>query len=93
MRRWYAEPGAGSLCDGDVVPLVALSVVELLQGIGLAVAGFVVVALVCAGILAVLHVVLPSTDAGAEAVDRVNELRREADAEPTEDRVDTEVDA
>ena len=75
------------------MPLVALSVVELLQGIGLAVAGFVVVALVCAGILAVLHVVLPSTDAGAEAVDRVNELRREADADPAEDRVDTEVDA
>ncbi len=75
------------------MPVVALSVVELLQGIGLAVAGFVVVALVCAGILAVLHVVLPSTDAGAEAVDRVNDLRREADAQPTEGLIDTEVDA
>jgi hypothetical protein len=75
------------------VSLVALSVVELLQGIGLAVVGFVVVVLVCAGILAVLHVVLPSTDAGAEAVDRVNELRGEADAEPTDGLIDTEVDA
>ena len=34
-----------------------------------------------------------STDAGADAVDRVNELRREAGAEPTEDLIDTEVDA
>ena len=51
------------------MPVLALSVVDVLLFLGLGLAGFVVVALVCAAVLAMLHAVLPSTDAGAAEVD------------------------
>ncbi|MGH7723335.1 MAG: hypothetical protein ACRENL_11000 [Candidatus Dormibacteria bacterium] len=54
------------------MPALALSAVDVLLGIGLAAAGFLVVALVCAAVLAVLQVVLPSADAGAAEVDRLH---------------------
>jgi hypothetical protein len=75
------------------VPVIALSALDVLLGIGLAAAGFLVVALVCVGVLAMLQVVLPSTDAGAAEIDR----RRppEGEPEPVQDDVgvDTEADA
>ncbi len=40
--------------------------------LGLGAAGFIVVALVCAGVLALLQLILPSADAGAEAADRLH---------------------
>ncbi len=55
-----------------LVPVLAFSALDALLILGLGAAGFVVVALVCAGVLAVLQVVLPSTDSGAVEVDRLN---------------------
>ena len=55
------------------MPVLAFSAVDALVGLGLAVAGFIVVALVCAAVLAVLQVVLPSTDSGADDVDRLHQ--------------------
>ena len=46
-----------------------MSPVDVLLVVGLGTAGFLVVALVCAGVLAMLQVILPSSDAGAAAVD------------------------
>jgi hypothetical protein len=54
------------------VPGLAVSAVDVLLFFGLGAAGFIVVALVCAGVLAMLQVVLPSTDAGATAADRLH---------------------
>ncbi len=54
------------------MPVLALSALDILIGAGLAVAGFVVVALVCAAVLAALQVVLPSTDSGAAEIDRAD---------------------
>jgi hypothetical protein len=51
--------------------MLALSVVDVLIGIGLAVAGFAVVALVCVAVLAMIQLILPSTDAGADEIDRL----------------------
>jgi hypothetical protein len=53
------------------MPPLAFSAVDLLLVLGLGAAGFLVVALVCAIVLAVLQVVLPSTDAGAAEIDRL----------------------
>ena len=52
--------------------VLAFSALDALLVVVLAAAGFVVVALVCAAILAVLHVVLPSTDSGADEIDRLH---------------------
>jgi hypothetical protein len=74
------------------VPSLAFSVVDGLLILGLGAAGFLVVALVCAGVLAMLQLILPSTDAGAAAADRLHppeELVAEDDQPP----VDAEVDA
>jgi hypothetical protein len=60
------------LCHGDAVPPLAFSPLDLLLVLGLGAAGFLVVALVCAIVLAVLQVVLPSTDAGAAEIDRLD---------------------
>ena len=75
------------------MPTLAFSIVDALVVIGLGVAGFAVVALVCAAVLAMLHLVLPATDSGAEAIDR---LRPPVEAEAAPDggdRLDTEVNA
>ena len=48
---------------------LAVSPVDVLLVVGLGTAGFLVVALVCAGVLAMLQMILPSSDAGADAVD------------------------
>jgi hypothetical protein len=76
------------------VPVLALSVVDVLVGIGLAAAGFLVVALVCAAVLAMLQVVLPSVDAGAAEIDRLHPPDSELGAEVGDAApIDTEVDA
>jgi hypothetical protein len=51
------------------VPLVAVSIVDALLVLGLGAAGFLVVALVCAAVLAMLQLVLPSADSGAKEID------------------------
>jgi hypothetical protein len=74
------------------VPVLAVSVVDVLLILGLGAAGFIVVALVCAGVLAMLQLILPSTDAGAAAADRLHPpggSSSGADQPP----VDAEVDA
>ncbi|MEO8897233.1 MAG: hypothetical protein ABI352_06560 [Candidatus Dormibacter sp.] len=74
------------------MPALAVSAIDVLLIVGLGAAGFLVVALVCVGVLAMLHLILPSTDAGAAAVDHLNrpeEITPDGDAAP----VDTEVDA
>jgi hypothetical protein len=75
------------------VPPLAFSPLDVLLGVGLAVAGFIVVALVCAAVLAMLHLVLPSTDSEAEAIDRLNPPVE--DARPAEQpaQVDSETNA
>jgi hypothetical protein len=76
----------------DAVHSVAFSIVDVLLVIGLGAAGFLVVALVCAGVLAMLQLILPSTDSGAAAVDRLHppeEIADDADPSP----VDAEADA
>ena len=74
------------------MPAIAVSPLDVLLGIGLAAAGFLVVALVCAGVLAMLQVVLPSADAGAAEIDRLHPPA--GDDRKAEDRapLDTEVD-
>jgi hypothetical protein len=69
-----------------------VSAIDILLVVGLGAAGFLVVALVCAGVLAMLHLILPSTDAGAAAVDHLNPA---GDGDPDGDPapVDMEVDA
>jgi hypothetical protein len=81
--------------------MLALSVVDVLIGIGLAVAGFVVVALVCVAVLAMIQLILPSTDAGAAEIDRLHppaEIEQQAEEdEPAEEggipSIDTEANA
>jgi hypothetical protein len=73
------------------MPVLALSAVDVLIGLGLAVAGFIVVALVCAAVLAVLQVVLPSTDSGADDVDRLHPPAADRDA--AADALDSEANA
>ncbi len=69
---------------------LAFSPLDALLVIGLGLVGFVVVMLVCVAVLVVLHLVLPSADSGATAVDAAN-----ARAEPAArvDRPHTEDDA
>ena len=55
------------------MPALAVSPVDVLLVIGLGAAGFLVVALVCAGVLAMLQLILPSNDAGAAAIDRLDQ--------------------
>jgi hypothetical protein len=74
------------------MPVLALSAVDVLIGLGLAVAGFIVVALVCAAVLAVLQVVLPSTDSGADDVDRLHPPPA-ADRDAAADALDSEANA
>ena len=70
------------------VPTLAVTPLDVLLVVGLGAAGFLVVVLVCAGVLAMLQVVLPSADSGAAEVERRNEALRSADGE-----VDSEVNA
>ena len=75
------------------MPVLALSGLDVLLVIGLGAVGFAVVALVCAAILAMLHLILPAADSGAEELDR---LDPPAAAEPRGgegERVDTEANA
>jgi hypothetical protein len=74
--------------------MLALSAVDILLGVGLALAGFLVVALVCAAVLAMLQLVLPSADAGAAEIDRLHPPQPEAEPGRAEgSELDTEVDA
>jgi hypothetical protein len=78
------------------MPAIALSALDVMLGIGLAAAGFVVVALVCAAVLAMLQLVLPSADAGAAEIDRLHPPEGEGqDEEEVADslEVDTEANA
>lgn len=50
--------------------MLGLSVGDALQVVGLGLAGFVVVVVVCVVILALLQLILPATDSGADAADR-----------------------
>jgi hypothetical protein len=81
------------LCHGGAVPTLAFSVVDVLLGVGLAAAGFLVVVLVCAGVLAMLQLVLPSADAGAAEIDRLHQPQSEPEVDAGATPVDTEVDA
>ncbi len=51
-----------------MLPL-ALSALDVLVVVSLGAAGFVVVTLVCAAVLAMLHLVLPAVDSGAAELD------------------------
>lgn len=74
------------------MPALAVSALDVLLVIGLGAAGFLVVALVSAGVLAMLQMILPSSDAGAEEADRVNASDPAIDAaDPAP--VDAEADA
>ncbi len=77
------------------MPALAFSALDALLTVVLAAAGFLVVALVCAAVLAVLHVVLPSTDSGAAEIDRLRppDEKPEAGTEDSPDEVDTELNA
>jgi hypothetical protein len=73
--------------------VLAVSVVDALVVIGLGAAGFAVVALVCVAVLALLHLVLPATDSGADEIDRLHPTD-DADPPPGEaEPLDTEVNA
>jgi hypothetical protein len=65
------------------MPPLAVSIVDVLEVVGFGAAGFLVVALVCAGVLAMLQVILPSTDSGAVEADRNREVEEEDDGEST----------
>jgi hypothetical protein len=80
--------------------MLALSVFDVLIGIGLAVAGFTVVALVCVAVLAMIQLILPSTDAGAAEIDRLHppEIAQQAAGDEAAEEggapsVDTEANA
>ena len=72
---------------------LAVSAVDVLLVVGLGTAGFLVVALVCAGVLAMLQVILPSSDAGAAAVDAAAAARIETVEEGPAAGVDEQGDA
>jgi hypothetical protein len=74
------------------VPGLAVSAIDVLLFLGLGAAGFLVVALVCAGVLALLQLILPSSDAGAEAADRLHPPEEAASA-TDQPELDAEVDA
>jgi hypothetical protein len=71
------------------MPQLAVSVVDVLKVLGLGAAGFLVVALVCAVVLVALQLVLPSTDAGAAEIDRLNPREEQAATGPEPGDVDT----
>jgi hypothetical protein len=71
------------------VPVLAFSALDALLTLGLAAAGFIVVALVCAAVLAVLQLVLPSTDSGAAEIDRLNPPSEEGGAPEEATEVDS----
>jgi hypothetical protein len=75
------------------VPVIAFSALDALLDVGLAVAGFIVVALVCAAVLAALQVVLPSTDSGAVELDRLRPSEAEGTEEADAAELDTEANA
>jgi hypothetical protein len=77
----------------DGVPVLAVSAVDVLLFVGLGAAGFIVVALVCAGVLAMLQLILPSTDAGAVAADRLDPPEQTTGAGVDQPPADAEVDA
>lgn len=75
------------------MPVLGVSVVDVLIFVALGTAGFLVVALVCAAVLAVLQLVLPSTDSGAAEADRLAAAADE-EADPGEPSgLDSEADA
>jgi hypothetical protein len=74
------------------VPGLAVSATDVLLFLGLGAAGFIVVALVCAGVLGLLQLILPSADAGAEAADRLHPPE-EMSPEMEPPQVDAEADA
>jgi hypothetical protein len=75
------------------MPVLAFSALDALLDVGLAVAGFIVVAMVCAAVLAALQVVLPSTDSGAAEADRLRPPEEEGGQGADAARLDSEVDA
>lgn len=64
------------------MPALAFSPLDVLVVLGLGLAGFLVVALVCALVLALLQVVLPRTDSGAEAAAADQAAREPSEPEP-----------
>jgi hypothetical protein len=79
-----------------VVELIAVSVPDILLVIGLGAAGFLIVALVCAAVLAMLHLVLPAADSGATRVDEAAAAAQEGQTgtpTPAATDLDTEVKA
>jgi hypothetical protein len=66
------------------MPALAFSALDVLLVVGLGAAGFLVVALVCAGVLAMLQLILPAADSGAADVDRRQAAQAEAAAPETD---------
>ncbi len=75
------------------MPPLAFSPLDVVIGLGLAIAGFVVVALVCVAVLAALQVVLPSTDSGAAEIDRLHPPGADEDRTADPAGLDSEVNA
>ena len=75
------------------MPALAFSPLDALLAVGLAAAGFIVVALVCAAVLAALHAVLPSTDSGAAEIDRLRPPAEDDSPGSAQAEVDTEANA
>ena len=63
------------------VRALAVSPLDILLVIGLGAGGFLVVVLVCAGVLAMLQVVLPAADSGATEVESRNQALSSDEAE------------
>ncbi len=76
------------------MPLIAFSVFDVLLVLGLGAAGFLVVAVVCVAVLAMLQLVLPAADTGAAELDRLA-AAEEGGVAPTTDAgdLDSGVDA
>ena len=73
------------------MPALAVWALDVLVVLGLGTAGFLFVGVVCAGVLAMLQLNLPSTDAGAAAADRpapADEVGADADQPPVDAGVD-----
>jgi hypothetical protein len=66
-----------------------VSVVDVLLVVGLGAAGFLVVALVCAAVLGMLHMVLPDADSGAAAADDGRAAVEAGTASPDQSEIDT----
>lgn len=75
------------------MPLVALSPVDVVLFVVLGAAGFLVVILVCAGVLAMLQLILPSADAGAAAIDGPADSPAADQQPPAPTELDAEGDA